>query len=147
LRSPTSIEWSSLESIANGDAAVAAAEPSAFAYGSTGAVAWREHDRILARASSYTEFGAAIALNVDPARAARRPRFDGYVSDATVYWIEQGAAGDEIWGRRWDGSEWRLLPGPVNAGAEGGVRTFDVINGAVVWVDDVGATRIRVAAF
>lgn len=143
---PPSTTWTPLPDVVNVDASQIAADPSAWGFATLGAaVAWLEGGKALARHSEGN--WVAEVINVDPAAATRSPRLDGSAFDATVYWVEESSGGDEIWARRWDGSTWVLLPGPLNAGIPGAVRALDVDGGVVAWVDDVGGLRIRVANF
>jgi hypothetical protein len=109
-------------------------------------------------------FGEPTVLNVDPARRARSPRAarstpllqavnaPGWRAPLTIYFVEEGPGGDEIWARRRHGTTWELLPGPVNAKVPGGVRGLTVVNvgedttrSAVAWIDDQGHVHVRVA--
>lgn len=143
---PPPTTWTAIPEAANVDSSRAASNPTAWGFATVGkAVAWVEAGQVLARHSAGG--WAAQVVNLDPAAAARLPRLDGSALDATVYWVEESASGDEIWARRWDGSAWILLPGPLNADAPGTVRRLDVDGGAVLWVDDAGGVRFRIANF
>ncbi len=147
-RDPPFTTWVVLPQVANVDPSQAAGEPSAWAgrtFAFSAAVAWQEGGKVFARHSDIA--WAAVELNVGPASAARLPLLDRAAARPTVYWVEESASGDEIWARRWDGAAWVLLPGPLNAGIPGAVRRVDVADGAVVWADDTGAVRFRVANF
>jgi hypothetical protein len=145
--------WNIVPEVRNVDPAVPASEPAASSdeYGTWRYVAWSEGGHVAASAlelipPAYVPVGAPQVLNVDSTRAARSPRFDSglHFHDYVVYWIEESAIGDLIWGARWTGVAWELLPGPVNAGAEGStVRSFDVWGWSVVWADDAGVVRMR----
>lgn len=134
--------WDVYSSAVNVDASQAATEPSA----DSCVVAWREGGQVYARLWSPQDL---VTLNSDPARQARSPRLDPSSWCGTVYWVEETPAGDEIWARRYDTLTWTWHPprGPINAGVSGNVRAFDVMGGAVVWVDDAGAVYLRVANF
>ncbi|WP_248358591.1 Ig-like domain-containing protein [Anaeromyxobacter oryzae] len=142
--------WTILPQVANRDAAVGVVDVVLGEIASsTGALAWQEGDQIVAALRPRGgEFGAGQVLNVDAAHAARLPRLNLYADAPTVYWVERTASGDEVWARRWSGSGWELLPGPVNDGAEGSaIRELDVLGGTVVWTDDARVVRLRERGF
>ncbi len=145
---PPVTTWVAFPQVANVDTSQAAAEPSGWLgdwSGDPAAVAWREGGKVFAR---HSQSGwTAAELNVDPASTARLPRLDRGAARAIVYWVEASAGGDQIWARRWDGSTWALLPGPLNAGIPGAVQRLDAAAGTVVWLDDAGAVYFRVANF
>jgi hypothetical protein len=149
--------WTLLPVIANADPGTDAAEPALSSDEAPGRlfVAWREAALVRVQLiEDGVASGDPAVLNVDPARRARTPKFSriwldlGYFADHYVYWVEDSPRGDEIWARHWNGSEWELLPGPVNAGDPGTeVRSFDVHQRSVVWSDETGAVRLRVAGW
>lgn len=134
--------WSAYSEIANVDPSQAAAEPSA----DSCLVSWREGGNVYALSTWYPQ--PAQVLNTDPARQARSPRVDpsGW---CTVYWVEEAAGGDEIWARSYDDwrGVWNPVRGPVNADALGNIKALDILGGVVLWTDDTGAIRLRVANF
>ncbi|MFT3914039.1 MAG: hypothetical protein QM704_07965 [Anaeromyxobacteraceae bacterium] len=136
------------EGVTNADPAVDAAEPAVFAAKGIAIVAWREGGKLLARVVTAGGVGPPEVLNADPARAARRPRFDADGRTPTLYWLEADAAGGEaIRVRRYTGSSWLLYPQAVNGPAPGAVRSYAVDAHRVVWVDGAGGVHLRVAGF
>lgn len=143
--------WSAVPGSWNADPVMAASEPSGYAGGGGTLLAWVEGGKVWARQGDWggPALGPASALNVEPAHLARSPRA---TSEGVVVFVEAGAAGDEVWARRWDGRAWALLPGPLNAGASGPVRSLAVHAGssffspvpAVAWVDQGGRVFVRV---
>jgi hypothetical protein len=148
-----SAAWTPVPGSLNVDAATAAGEPTVLAGTTTSVVAWAEGGRVFARTSADpfggAAFGPAAMLNVNPVARARTPRAAPNAGGPVVVFVEEGAAGDEIWARRWDGAAWVLLPGPVNAGAVAGrVTAIAVDDGpTVAWADATGAIRVRVGNF
>jgi hypothetical protein len=159
--------WVAQAAVANQDPAAAASEPTAV-WEHESAVAWVEAGQVLVRETDLffngLSFSAPTVLNVDPSRRARSPRAvrstpvfgavyaPGWRAPFTIYFVEEGPAGDEIWARRRHGTAWELLPGPVNANVPGRVRGLTAVNvgqntttSAVAWIDDQGHVHIRVA--
>ncbi|MFO0582789.1 MAG: hypothetical protein U0229_10970 [Anaeromyxobacter sp.] len=136
------------EGVTNADPAVDAAEPTVFAAKGIAIVAWREGGRLLARVVTASGVGDPEVLNADPARAARRPRFDTDGRAPTLYWLEADAGGGEaIRVRRYTGSSWLLYPQAVNGPAPGVVASYAVDAHRVAWVDGAGGVHLRVAGF
>lgn len=159
--------WVAQAAVGNKDSGASASEPTAV-WQHEAAVAWVEAWRVLVRETDLffggLSFGEPTVLNVDPARRARSPRAarstpllqavnaPGWRAPLTIYFVEEGPGGDEIWARRRHGTTWELLPGPVNAKVPGGVRGLTVVNvgedtsrSAVAWIDDQGHVHVRVA--
>lgn len=159
--------WIPAPGVLNRDPAAAASEPSA-AWVHEGAVAWAEDGKVLVRDTdlffSGTSYGNPVVLNADPGRRARSPRavrssprvFGAepyeWRAPLTVFFVEEGPTGDEIWARRRHAGTWELLPGPVNAGVPGSVRGLTVVDlglfesvSAIAWIDDLGHVHVRVA--
>ncbi|MEI6226733.1 MAG: hypothetical protein WCS72_18470, partial [Deltaproteobacteria bacterium] len=147
--------WIPLEGVENRDPTAAASEPTAVIQVER-AVAWVEAGQVLVRETDIMlggrDFGPPTILNRDPARRARSPRGTqghGGRYPLTVFFVEEGAAGDEIWARRWNGTTWDLLPGPVNDGVAGLVTSLDVkwdtfLGGAsITWIDGDGHVFVR----
>jgi hypothetical protein len=121
------------------------------------AVAWVESGKVLVREYDLIfgdpNFTTVSVLNHDPGRRARSPRAveGGGATRAplTIYFVEEGPGGDEIWARRWNGSSWVLLPGPINAGVAGPVRSLTVssmgegFGASIAWLDDQGRVFVR----
>ncbi len=145
------LAWSQLAGTLNLDPSAAASSPTVLA-GSPFVVAWTEGGEVLARTSDdpfgAAGFGAPASLNVDPAEVARSPRAAWNDRGAVVVFVEARPSGDEIWARRWNGTSWDLLPGPVNAGTAPGVRALSVARGPLIaWVANDGTIRIREGNF
>jgi hypothetical protein len=143
--------WAPLAGAANRDPAVAASEPVAV-YDVEMGVAWVEDGQVLARATDVLHymydggFGPVSVLNRDPARRARFPRASygrGSREPITFLFVEEGPSGDEIWARRWNGTTWNLLSGPINAGVPGTVTSLSVRDGTIAWTDGEGRLFVR----
>ena len=148
--------WSPAPSVVNLDPSVSATEPTAVIQVAM-AVAWVESGKVLVREYDlifgYPDFTTVSVLNHDPGRRARSPRAveggENTRAPITIYFVEEGPGGDEIWARRWSGSSWVLLPGPVNAGVAGPVRSLTVssmgegFGASIAWLDDQGRAFVR----
>lgn len=159
--------WIAQAAVRNLDLLAPASDPTAV-HQHESSVAWVENGRVLVRETDLffngLTFGEATVLNTDPARRARSPRAarstpvigleyaPGWRAAHTIYFVEEGPGGDEIWARRRHGSTWELLPGPLNAGIPGRVLKLTAIDigmntytSAVAWLDDEGHVYVRVA--
>ena len=159
--------WILAADVLNRNPASAASEPSA-AWEHEGAVTWAEDGKVLVRDTDLffagRSYGDPVILNVDPSRRARLPRaarssprvfgagLYEWRAPLTVFFVEEGPTGDEIWARRRHTGTWELLPGPVNAGVPGRVRGLTVVDlgvydfvSAIAWIDDLGHVHVRVA--
>jgi len=111
-------------------------------------VAWTEGGRpLVSRSTDGLTFGPPIALEVDPARAARGTVLDPVSPSPTVYWIERDTFGNDLLlSRRFVGGAWQLVTVPVNAGVPGEIRELSVNLGWVGWLDAAGRVHLRRAA-
>ena len=129
-------------------------DPAVVMAGDLPAAAWVEAGQVRLRMGTLDAtgltFGTALALNHDTARPARAARLVASLgSRATLLFVEAGLAGDELWARRWDGTDWILQPGPINAGtgdviqelAADGVPDAQAV---VAWTDALGRVYLRV---
>jgi hypothetical protein len=117
-------------------------------------LAWVEDGQVRLRMGTIDptglSFGPALSLNHDPespARAARLVSTPG--GAAALVFVETGPTGDELWARRWDGTDWVLHPGPINAGTDDTVRDLAVgsapgLLAVVAWTDAEGQIYLRV---
>jgi len=136
---------------------VPAAQPAVWQYWGRLAVAWveggRVHARLATKPGSDAPDDAAVysdvaTLNVDPARPARRPRFETSVLeprplDPILFWIEDAGDRDAVWARRWNGEGWELLP-EVSAGFTGRIASLSTVSfGTVAWTDTSGRVYVR----
>lgn len=146
----TGSAWRSLGGPANLDVLRPAADPVFTSWGDTDFfLAWVEAGLILVRRwDFYTlEWGPAEVLNTDAARPGRLLR--GCQAPAPILaFVEATTGGDEIQARRWDGGQWRVLPGPASDGYVGVIADFTITQGggslAVAWTDAQGLVYLRV---